>query len=465
MSFFNGISRKSFYLKYILKLIVFSGIILDDMKQITDNENQNFEILSEEISEFPELEVLNSNDRKIFEVFLDFWNVSVYPKFVMLAQQGPKDGSARAVELVRRTKSVIGLYNQKVKNFQLYSQADAPLEYQRRFNEVFSYFENFADKKKKLNRSELDIFEEKINEYYDIINPPKKMSRASSNSYETPAAEAARTAPIDSRAQQKPYKPSEKQRDEQAGQAYNRPSGAVPPRQQPQQTQPPPPPSNRMPYQEPNYFQGDIGGRGGLKKPSSFNLAIPFGLFCFFAGAGIAGPFGAAIGLALGLLAASIGETGPRPPRHEQPPSDDVLNELKNAESVRGDSREAQTRAPFRIADPAVPDDLAGGGRLKYEAPKTPGCGLGCFVMLVCMMMGVSISGVSGVAAGLFVGFFLSSIITDVLSNSHQDIEGGFLFNGFLIGMVFGVYFNQIVLGIIIGLIAAKIAASVIIKK
>lgn len=414
------------------------------MKQITDNENQNFEILSEEISEFAELEVLNSNDRKIFEIFLDLWNISVYPKFVMLAQQGPKEGSAKAVELVRRIKSIIDSYNRKIKNYQLYSSADAPLEYQRRFNEVYSYFESFADKKKKLNRGELDIFEEKINEFFDIINPPKKMSRASLGACETPVAEAARTVSIDSRPQYKSYKTSEKQRNEQAGQAYNQPPG-------------------RMPYQEPNYFQGDISGRGGLKKPSSFNLAIPFGLFCFFAGAGVAGPVGAAIGLALGLLIASLGETDSRPARYEQPPSDDILNELKNAESAGSDSR-ATRRGVLHAVDSAVAPG-SGGGPLKNEKPKESGCGIGCFTMLFCMAAGAGISGGSGFAAGLFIGFFLGMLISDIAGKNYKDIEGGFLFNGFLIGMVFGIYFGHVVFGIIIGLIASKIAASVIIKK
>lgn len=426
------------------------------MKQITDNENQNFEILSAEISEVTELEVLNSNDRKIFEVFLEFWNVSVYSKFVMLAQQGSKDGAAKALELVGRTKSVIDLYNQKVKNFQLYSSADAPLEYQSRFNEVYGYFESFADKKKKLNRNELDLFEEKINEYHDIINPPKKISRNSSSTYEKPAVEAARPQSNDSHARQAPYKTSENLQNKQAGQVYGQPSGAIPPQA-----------PNRMLYQEPSYFQGDIKNRSNLNKPASFNLAIPFGLFCFFAGAGIAGPLGAAIGLALGLLAASMTETDPRSGgagRHQQPPSDDVLNELKNAESARGDSREVQTRVSH-IADPAVPDDSSAGGPLKYESPKAPGCGIGCFSMIVCMIAGAGIGGGAGAAAGIFIGFFLSSLITDVLNKNYKDIEGGFLFNGFLIGMVLGIYFNSITYGIIIGLIAAKIAASALIKK
>ncbi len=427
------------------------------MKQIIDNENQNFEILSEEISEFPELEVLNSNDRKVFEVFLDFWNVNVYPKFVMLAQQGSKDGAAKAVELVRRTKSVIDLYNRKVKNYQLYSSADAPIEYKGRFNEVYGYFESFADKKKKLNRNELDIFEEKINEYHEIINPPRKISRDSSSTYEKPAAETARTPSNDSHARQAPYKTSEKYQNKQAGQVYNQPSGAIP-----QQT------PNRMPYQEPNYFQGDTKNYRGPNKSAPFNLAIPFGLFCFFAGAGVAGPLGAAIGLALGLLAASINETAPRSGgvgRHHQPPSDDVLNDLKNAESVRGDSREAKTRVSH-IADPAATDDDSGAGsRLKYESPKAPGCGIGCFSIIACMITGAGIGGGTGAAAGIFTGFFLGSLITDILNKNYKDIESGFLFNGFLIGMVFGVYFDHVVFGIIIGLIAAKIAASAFIKK
>ena len=397
------------------------------MKQITDNENQNFEILSEEISEFPELEVLNSNDRKVFEVFLDFWNVNVYPKFVMLAQQGSKDGAAKAVELVRRTKSVIDLYNQKVKNYQLCSSADVPVEYKCRFNEVYGYFESFVDKKKKLNRNELDIFEEKINEYYVIINPPRKISRGSSSTYEKPAAEAVRPQSNDFHARQAP---------------------------------------NRMPYQEPNYFQGDTKNGSSLNKPAPFNLAIPFGLFCFFVGAGIAGPLGAAIGLALGLLAASMSETGPRSGgagRYRQPPSDDVLNELKNAESVRGDLAESQTRVSH-IAAQAVAQDSSAGDPLKYESPKAPG-GIGCFSILVCMIAGANVGGVTGFVVGSFIGFFLGSLIADILNKNYKDIEGGFLFNGFLIGMVFGVYFDHIVFGIIIGLIAAKIAASALIKK
>ncbi|HOD43170.1 MAG TPA: hypothetical protein PKL57_21665, partial [Candidatus Wallbacteria bacterium] len=107
------------------------------MRQITDNENENFEILSEEISEIPELEILNANDRRFFDVFLDFWNVNVYPKFVMLARQGPKDGSGRAVELVRRTRAVIALYNQKIKNYRNYSSSDIEFEFQKRFNDVY----------------------------------------------------------------------------------------------------------------------------------------------------------------------------------------------------------------------------------------------------------------------------------------------------------------------------------------
>ncbi len=422
------------------------------MKQITDNENQNFEILSEEISDFPELEILNSNDRKFFEVFLDFWNVNVYPKFVMLAQQGSKDGSAKAVELVRRTKAVIDLYNQKIKNFLLYSSADAPLEYKSRFNEVFSYFESFADKKKKLSRSELDIFEGKINEYYEIINPPKKMSRASSSTYETPASEAVRPQSNDSYARQASYKVFEKKQSNQADQVYNRPTGAPPPQQ---------PAPNRMPYQEPNYFQGDIKNYRGPNKTAPFNLAIPFGLFCFFAGAGLAGPLGAAIGLALGLLAASLAETDPRSDgagRHQHPPSDDVLNELKNAESAGG-SRES--RRDF--SDEAEPVTAA--GQLKTEEPKASGCGIGCFSMLACMIAGANIGGGAGAAAGIFIGFFLGSLIGDIVNKNYKDIEGGFLFNGFLIGLVSGVYFDHIVFGIIIGLIAAKIAASALIKK
>ncbi len=362
------------------------------MKQITDNENQNFEILSEEISEFAELEVLNSNDRKIFEVFLDLWNISVYPKFVMLAQQGPKEGSAKAVELVRRIKSIIDSYNRKIKNYQLYSSADAPLEYQRRFNEVYSYFESFADKKKKLNRGELDIFEEKINEFFDIINPPKKMSRASLGACETPAAEAARTASIDSRPQRKTYKTSEKQRSEQAGQAYN----------QPQAT------------------------------PQSASRSAP----------------------------QSQPQAGNQ---RQQPPSDDILNELKNAESAGSDSR-ATRRGVSHAVDSAVAPG-SGGGPLKNEKPKESGCGIGCFTMLFCMAAGAGISGGSGFAAGLFIGFFLGMLISDIAGKNYKDIEGGFLFNGFLIGMVFGIYFGHVVFGIIIGLIASKIAASVIIKK
>ncbi|HOD43169.1 MAG TPA: hypothetical protein PKL57_21660, partial [Candidatus Wallbacteria bacterium] len=39
--------------------------------------------------------------------------------------------------------------------------------------------EAVCDKRTKISRNELDVIEEKINEFHAIINPPKKMSRAS----------------------------------------------------------------------------------------------------------------------------------------------------------------------------------------------------------------------------------------------------------------------------------------------
>lgn len=421
------------------------------MKQITDNENENFEILSEEISEVPELEILNANDRRLFDVFLDFWNVNVYPKFVMLARQGPKDGAGRAVELVRRTRSVISLYNQKIKNYQNYTSADIGFEFQKQFNDVYQYFEAVGDKRTKITRNELDVIEEKINEFHAIINPPKKMSRASAGTDDSRNDGAQRKNPT----AEDNYKKKQAQTDFKgesyssgeaygAGNAYEQPSS--------QKNQP-----VRDAYK---YDYKTYGQYTGLddKKNASFNLGIPFGLFCFFAGAGLMGPLGAAIGLAVGLLIATRFEAPPeniRGRRYKEPPSADVLNNLRNAGTENGPDRpenfkQAAYEAAPRQAEPAE--------------KKEPGCAFGCFSMFVCMVIGANLAEGAGVVAGALIGFFLSSLISDIFYGNRKDIQGGFLLNGFLIGMALGIYFEHAIVGIIFGVVAANILSAMFVS-
>ena len=416
------------------------------MRQITDNENENFEILSEEISEIPELEILNANDRRFFDVFLDFWNVNVYPKFVMLARQGPKDGSGRAVELVRRTRAVIALYNQKIKNYRNYSSSDIEFEFQKRFNDVYQYFEAVCDKRTKISRNELDVIEEKINEFHAIINPPKKMSRDSAGTDDSrkDSARRQKTAASEDDSGRRQNQAEIKGENYSSNASY----GAGNVYQQPpsQKNQP-----ARDAYRAEYKTYGQHIGRDG-KKSAPFSWGIPFGLFCFFAGAGLMGPVGAAIGLAVGLLIATRLESRPEKSygrRYEEPPSDDVLNNLKNAGTESGADRpenykpsDANETGP-RLAEPAE--------------KKEPGCAFGCFSMFVCMIIGANLAEGAGVVAGALIGFFLSSLISDIYYGNRKDIQGGFIFNGFLIGMALGIYFEHAILGIIFGIVAANI--------
>lgn len=408
------------------------------MLPITENENENFEILSDEISDIPGLEALNANDRRLFDVFLEFWNVSVYPKFVMLAQQGSKNGAGKAVDLVRRTKSVIDLYNQKIKNYRNYHSSDIDFEFQQQFSSACSYFDGIAERRKKLTGSELDIFAGKISEFDGAVNPPKKMSRGAAASHQTqtggvqnekkatPAAEFVRNQ------SQSQYRP----------QAQPRP-------QEQYHYQPP----------RPTYFnESSVPGRHGSKKAEPMNFSIPIGLFCFFAGAGIAGPVGAAIGLALGLLIASRSENESRSVgSYQTPPSEEVLNDLKNAESDT-----AQGRPPGNPCGDPYPEYDKPAAQ-PAETKQDSGCALGCFITFICMVIGANAADSGGVAGGLFVGFFLSSLIIDLMNKNYKDIEGGFTINGFFLGVVFGMYFDHVILGIIFGIFISRVLFSLLV--
>jgi len=410
------------------------------MLPITENENENFELLSDEISDIPGLEALNSNDRRLFDVFLEFWNVSVYPKFVMLAQQGSKNGAGKAVDLVRRTKTVIDLYNQKIKNYRNYSLSDIDFEFQQQFSSVCSYFDSIAERRKKLTGSELDIFAEKIAGFDGAIHPPKKMSRGAAASHQTKTGGAQ----------------DEKKATPAAEFVRNQSQSQYRPQAQPQeqyQYQPP----------RPTYFnESSVPGRYGSKKIEPMNFSIPIGLFFFFAGAGIAGPVGAAIGLALGLLIASRSEKESRGiGSYQAPPSEEVLNDLKNAESdtVQGPPPGNPAGAPYPEYDKMAVQTAV----QPAEAKKESGCGVGCFMMFTFMMIGGNIGGGAGAAAGMFIGFFLGSIVTDLMNKNYKNIEGGFTINGFFVGLVLGMYFDHIFLGIIFGIFASRVLFSLLV--
>jgi hypothetical protein len=408
------------------------------MLPITENENENFELLSDEISDIPGLEALNSNDRRLFDVFLEFWNVSVYPKFVMLAQQGSKNGAGKAVDLVRRTKYVIDLYNQKIKNYQNYHSSDIDFEFQQQFSSVCSYFDSIAERRQKLTRSELDIFAEKIAGFDGAIHPPKKMSRG--------AAASHKTQTVGAQDEKKATPAAEFVRNQ--SQPQYRPQAQPQPQEQ-YQYQPP----------RPTYFnESSVPGRHSSKKIEPMNFSIPIGLFFFFAGAGIAGPVGAAIGLALGLLIASRSENESRGiGSYKAPPSEEVLNDLKNAESDLNQGPPPGNPAgdPYPDYDKTVAQPA--------EAKNESGCALGCFITFICMVIGANASEGSGVAAGLFVGFFLSSLITDLMNRNYKNIEGGFTINGFFMGLVFGMYFDHVFLGIIFGIFASRVLFSLLV--
>ncbi len=408
------------------------------MIPVTENDNDNFEILNNEISELPELEELNLNDRRFFDIFLEFWNVNVYPKFVMLAQQSSKEGSIRVLELVRRTKEVIALYNSKIKNIQRYSPASAPLEFQARFNELYNYFESIAEKRRKLTKNELDGFSLKINEFYEIINPPKKMSRKVSEAYETSTYETSRS--VQSTIQPERF---------QVSQENNSPGSQYRIKEELKR------PSPEKSYTEPNYFHET--GTPPAKK-SAVNFAIPAGIFCFFAGAGIAGPVGAAIGLALGLLIASRLESDDhhsaknRPYNYNQP-SDEILNDLKHAETI-STAKKINSRTRVFNETPLTAEP---------RGDEHPGCAMSCMLIIICMLIGGFMSPGSGIAAGLFIGFFLSSLISDLIKG--KNAEGGFTFNGFIIGMALGAFFDHPIIGIITGIFIARIIFSLFSKK
>lgn len=409
------------------------------MLPITDNENENFEILSDEIADIPELEALNSADRKMFEVFLEFWNVSVYPKFVMLAQQGSKDGAGKAVELVRRTKTVLALYNEKIGNYRARSSSDVAFELHSRYNNLYAYFESIAERRKKLNRAELDVFAENVAAFAAVLNPPKKMSRPATSDY-NPSSSGQAAQFIKEQPVREPVPPAAERRPAQNFQQRH---------ETPDEHEYRPP--------RPNYFRGGMPARHGANKNEPINLSIPIGIFCFFAGAGLGGPVGAAIGLAVGLLVASRSESGTHGlGAHKGPPPDEVLDELKNAESD-----ESRRQPPPAHNAASLDETAAPRGDKKPDS----GCCLGCFIMFFCMAMGNAAGGGGGMAAGLFMGFFLASLINDLMSGNYKDIEGGFTINGFFLGLLAGIYFEHPILGIIFGIFVSRALFSLMVNK
>jgi|GEM_PF-6851410 len=395
-------------------------------KPITDNENNNFEMLSEEISEIPELEVLNSADRKLFEVFLDFWNVAVYSKFVMLAEQGGKNGAGKCLDLVRRVKSIIKNYNEKIKCFLNYSSINTinlSTQELQSFNRQYEYFEKISEKQLKLTKNELDNFERATNELYAIIakkdGPPHAEKPETNVNYKNVSPRPAITQ-------------------------ANKPEPGGPGDLESDETQP---------------NLGQNKSEFKRRNDSAINYSIPFGFFCFFLGAGVAGPFGAVLGLGAGLLVASFMENNSQSNDSRTKTIDEnIFNQLKNSEPpISSEGGYDRQKPDFSTARPNE-------GYSSMARPaaasnsKSDIHGLGCFTSFAGFILGAIIGGGAGAAGGLLIGFFISSLITGIINKKYENIKSSFTFNGFLIGAVIGILIDHVILGIIFGLIVSQIA-------
>lgn len=128
-----------------------------------DDSRDAFARLTAEISDMQEFEDLRAADRRLFEVFLEFWNQNVYSKFAYITQSNDMAGAARCLDLVGSVRKIIAGYaatgghtkhppSAAYPNYVLYAQK-------------YEYFEAMAARMIPLSKDELKRFSANL---YDL---------------------------------------------------------------------------------------------------------------------------------------------------------------------------------------------------------------------------------------------------------------------------------------------------------
>lgn len=146
----------------------------------TINENENFVKLSSAITEIPEFELLNQKDRAMFNVILEFWNESIYSKFISLAESNKKDGSGALLREIETIKSAIYLYN--LTDFKPYYDLNLGISETSAYREYTDYFTRIKNQEIPFSLSEIKRFKESIQKVFAILENEKNIAASYKNS-------------------------------------------------------------------------------------------------------------------------------------------------------------------------------------------------------------------------------------------------------------------------------------------
>lgn len=137
---------------------------------LKNNEDINFQKLSEEITNETELNILSKDDPHMYEIFRTFWDNEIYSKFVLLTQQNIKTNVEELLKLTILTKNAIKHYIDSIGNFQKsYSNYIQNFGFHYELDSLYKYFEEIIYKNRPLTETELNTFIQNTLKFKQII--------------------------------------------------------------------------------------------------------------------------------------------------------------------------------------------------------------------------------------------------------------------------------------------------------
>jgi len=129
--------------------------------------DEAFERLTARITDMAEFEALNAIDRRMFEVFLEFWNQNVYSKFVYITESNDRASAARCLELVESVRKILAGYTAMGGHLKHPPSPAYPnLE---KYKQVYAYFENVATRRIPLTRDNLKLFSDNVDAFSEMF--------------------------------------------------------------------------------------------------------------------------------------------------------------------------------------------------------------------------------------------------------------------------------------------------------